>query len=168
MVHSLIQPHLPKSIHTTSRLKAPPRVQQVCQCLLDGLSNKEIATRLQISRHTVHVYIKDLYKLRRVHSRAELLSGYLKEASPLIWQDAILPRCDAKIPGRNFQKPDQNIAAIPPVPIIHPIARNKRFGSAKPNGKPLDTLLQPDDFQTKEHLDHSLAADTENSISAVR
>jgi DNA-binding CsgD family transcriptional regulator len=77
IVHSSIQPRLAElqqpSLHTLS-----PRLSQVLEGLIDGQSDKEIATRLGISHETVHVYVKNLFKLRGVHSRAELLSNMLK------------------------------------------------------------------------------------------
>lgn len=47
--------------------------------LLDGLSEKEIASRQKISRHTVHNHVKRIYSAYGVHSRAELLSKALSE-----------------------------------------------------------------------------------------
>ena len=47
--------------------------------LLGGLSEKEIAARQKISRHTVHNHVKRIYSAYGVHSRAELLSKALSE-----------------------------------------------------------------------------------------
>lgn len=55
-----------------------PRHVQTLALLLDGFSEKEIARRLGISPHTVHQYIKDLYKRYAVSSRAELLARHYK------------------------------------------------------------------------------------------
>ncbi len=57
-----------------------PRQRQTLELLLDGKSEKEIALRLAISRHTVHVYVKLLYKRFGVSSRAELLARWVQRA----------------------------------------------------------------------------------------
>jgi DNA-binding CsgD family transcriptional regulator len=54
-----------------------PAQQQVVQLLLRGLSEKEVAARLHLSSHTVHVHTKNIYRALDVHSRAELLTRYL-------------------------------------------------------------------------------------------
>jgi DNA-binding CsgD family transcriptional regulator len=51
-----------------------PRDREVLQLLCEGLSDKEIASRLSISRHTVNQRTKRLYRHFRVHSRAELIA----------------------------------------------------------------------------------------------
>lgn len=55
-----------------------PRQRQTLQCLLAGDSEKEVANKLQISRHTVHIYVKELYKRYQVSSRSELLAKCLR------------------------------------------------------------------------------------------
>jgi DNA-binding CsgD family transcriptional regulator len=45
---------------------------------LTGNAEKEIASRLAISKHTVHVYVKSLYKLFGVTSRGELLARWVQ------------------------------------------------------------------------------------------
>ena len=42
--------------------------------LLAGASEKEIARQLALSPHTVHGYVKDLYRHFGQHSRAALVS----------------------------------------------------------------------------------------------
>ena len=63
-----------------SRPAAPlaPRQRQTLELLLDGKSEKEIAHHLSISRHTVHVYVKMLYKRFGVSSRGELLARWVQ------------------------------------------------------------------------------------------
>jgi DNA-binding CsgD family transcriptional regulator len=51
-----------------------PRLRQVLASLAAGASEKEIAASLGLSTHTVHDYCKALYRVFKVHSRAELLS----------------------------------------------------------------------------------------------
>jgi DNA-binding CsgD family transcriptional regulator len=54
------------------------RERQTLELLLAGNAEKEIAQRLAISRHTVHVYVKSLYKCFGVCSRAELLARWVQ------------------------------------------------------------------------------------------
>jgi DNA-binding CsgD family transcriptional regulator len=56
-----------------------PRQVQTLELLLTGLSEKEIAKNLKISRHTVHVYVKSLYKRFNVNSRGELLAKWVRK-----------------------------------------------------------------------------------------
>lgn len=51
-----------------------PRVRQVLVALMEGDSEKEVALRLGISRHTVHEYVKRLHQRFEVASRGELLA----------------------------------------------------------------------------------------------
>ncbi|MDB5354660.1 MAG: Transcriptional regulator, LuxR family protein [Phycisphaerales bacterium] len=55
----------------------PPRVQQTLRRLLAGDAEKEIARHLGVSKHTVHVYVKALYRRFDVNSRGELLSRFV-------------------------------------------------------------------------------------------
>jgi DNA-binding NarL/FixJ family response regulator len=55
-----------------------PRLQQTLKHLLDGDSEKQIAAKLALSRHTVHVYVKGLYRHFGASSRGELLSRWVK------------------------------------------------------------------------------------------
>ena len=48
------------------------------QLLLGGHSEKQIAAKLSVSRHTVHVYVKDIYRRFGASSRAELLARWVK------------------------------------------------------------------------------------------
>jgi len=54
-----------------------PRMQQTLELLLAGDSEKQIAGKLKLSRHTVHVYVKALYRGFGVASRGELLSRFI-------------------------------------------------------------------------------------------
>lgn len=59
-----------------------PRVRQTLDRLLEGDSEKQIAAKLGVSRHTVHVYIKNLYRHFSVNSRGELLARFVRRALP--------------------------------------------------------------------------------------
>lgn len=53
------------------------RLAQTLELLLSGDGEKQIAAKLGLSRHTVHVYVKSLYKHFEVCSRAELLARWV-------------------------------------------------------------------------------------------
>lgn len=55
-----------------------PRQQQTLHRLLAGDSEKQIAARLGVSRHTIHVYVKPLYRHYDVNSRGELLARFVR------------------------------------------------------------------------------------------
>ena len=57
----------------------PPRHQQTLERLLIGDSEKQIAKHLRISPHTVHQYVKALYKRFAVSSRGELLARWVRD-----------------------------------------------------------------------------------------
>jgi DNA-binding NarL/FixJ family response regulator len=56
----------------------PPRLRQTLTHLVRGDSEKEVANRLGLSQHTIHVYVKQLYKRLKVNSRAELLAKFVR------------------------------------------------------------------------------------------
>jgi DNA-binding CsgD family transcriptional regulator len=56
----------------------PLRARQVLQCLLEGDSDKEIGTRLEISRFTVNFHTKVIYRHFGVSGRAELLALWVR------------------------------------------------------------------------------------------
>ena len=55
-----------------------PRHLHTLQYLLSGDSEKEIAARLGVSPHTVHVYVKGLYRHFNVASRGELTARFVR------------------------------------------------------------------------------------------
>jgi DNA-binding CsgD family transcriptional regulator len=57
-----------------------PRLRPVLRCLLQGDAEKEAATKLKLSRHTVHRYTQTIYRELNLHSRAELLAKYARLA----------------------------------------------------------------------------------------
>ena len=56
----------------------PPRLRQTLDALLEGDSEKQVAARLGLSRHTVHQYVKALYCRLDVGTRAELMARCLR------------------------------------------------------------------------------------------
>ena len=65
-----------------SPMDLAPRVRQVLCCLLEGDSDKQIASRLRLSVHTVNQYTKVIYCHFRVSGRAELLARWLRRHWP--------------------------------------------------------------------------------------
>jgi DNA-binding CsgD family transcriptional regulator len=59
--------------------------QQVLRMLLQGLSEKQVAAELSISRQTVHTHVKDIYRVLQVHSRAELLALFISQTVETPW-----------------------------------------------------------------------------------
>ena len=55
----------------------PPRLQPVLTHLLQGEGEKQIAVKLGLSRHTVHEYVKVIYRRLGVGSRGELLARFV-------------------------------------------------------------------------------------------
>jgi DNA-binding CsgD family transcriptional regulator len=58
----------------------PPRAREVLRHLLAGRSEKEVAYDMTLSRHTVHQYVKRIYRAHGVRSRGELLARLLSPA----------------------------------------------------------------------------------------
>jgi DNA-binding CsgD family transcriptional regulator len=58
------------------RLSAAER--RVFDLILYGHAEKEMARRLQISRHTVHCHVRRIYQVLDVRSRAELLAQFVR------------------------------------------------------------------------------------------
>jgi len=56
----------------------PPRLKCLLFELLEGDSEKEIANRLELSRHTIHEYVKAIYARLDVSSRSELMARWIR------------------------------------------------------------------------------------------
>ena len=64
---------------TDARVSAlPPRLKPVLKHLLQGEGEKQVAANLGLSRHTVHDYIKSLYRQLGVCSRGELMAAFVQ------------------------------------------------------------------------------------------
>jgi DNA-binding CsgD family transcriptional regulator len=55
-----------------------PRYRRVLRHLLTGESEKEIASQLGLSRHTIHEYVRALYRQFSVTSRSELMAQWVQ------------------------------------------------------------------------------------------
>jgi DNA-binding CsgD family transcriptional regulator len=64
--------------HEPSASTLPPRLRQTLEGLLEGLSEKQLADRLGISRATVHEYVTALYRRFGVSGRAELMARWIR------------------------------------------------------------------------------------------
>jgi DNA-binding CsgD family transcriptional regulator len=63
-----------------------PRLQQTLSSLLDGDSERQVATRLGLSQTTVHQYVMTLYRHFGVRSRAQLLAHALRRRHHERWK----------------------------------------------------------------------------------
>ena len=61
--------------------KLPPRLRQTAMDIIAGKSEKEIASHLRLSKHTVHHHIQRLHKHFNVSSRCELLPVLLDQSA---------------------------------------------------------------------------------------
>jgi DNA-binding NarL/FixJ family response regulator len=60
-------------------LSLSPRQRQTLQLLLDGNSEKQIASQMGLSPNTVHHYVKAIHRHLRVSSRSELLARWVRK-----------------------------------------------------------------------------------------
>ncbi len=74
---AMLAPSLP-AVEGTLRSRLSPRERQTLDLLLEGLSDKEIADRLDISPHTVNQYNKSIFRRFGVRSRTALLARLLR------------------------------------------------------------------------------------------
>jgi DNA-binding NarL/FixJ family response regulator len=59
-------------------LPMAPRLRQTLELLLAGDSEKQIAGKLKLSPHTIHDYVKSVYRRFNVCTRAELLALWVR------------------------------------------------------------------------------------------
>jgi DNA-binding NarL/FixJ family response regulator len=64
----------PPKLSPTLAAGLSPRLRDTLQLLLAGDSEKEVAGKLRLSPHTVHIHVKSLYKRLNVCTRAELMA----------------------------------------------------------------------------------------------
>jgi DNA-binding CsgD family transcriptional regulator len=58
--------------------RLPPRLKSVLEAIVAGDTEKQIALRLGLSRHTVHDYVKALHQKSGASCRADLLAYYYR------------------------------------------------------------------------------------------
>jgi len=71
----------PHGARPTVELKLSPRLRQTLDRLLAGDSEKQVARHLALSKNTVHVYVKALYREYNVNSRGELLAKFVNNGN---------------------------------------------------------------------------------------
>lgn len=54
------------------------REKEVVSAIVDGLSYKEIASRLFISMGTIHTHIRNIYRKLSAHSKAEVITKFMR------------------------------------------------------------------------------------------
>ena len=64
-----------------------PRLRQTLACLLEGDSEKQIASRLRVSQATTHEYVTALYRHFDVRSRAQLMAHAMKRLARTDWKE---------------------------------------------------------------------------------
>ncbi len=69
----------PDESSSPTRLDLTAREQEVLQCLVRGLSYKQVADHLEMSVETVRTHIRAIYKKLHVHSAAEAVARALRE-----------------------------------------------------------------------------------------
>jgi DNA-binding CsgD family transcriptional regulator len=55
------------------------RMREILALLVEGKSEKEVATHLGLSPHTVHIHVTRMYARLDVNSRAELLARFYRQ-----------------------------------------------------------------------------------------
>jgi DNA-binding CsgD family transcriptional regulator len=71
-------PFTPEMSYADPRVESlQPRLKKVLKQLLEGDSEKQVAYKLGLSPHTVHEYVKDIYRELEVSSRGELLAQFV-------------------------------------------------------------------------------------------
>lgn len=81
------------------------RQRQTLDLLLAGLCQKEIARHLGISPHTVHQYVKDLYRIHGVSSHAELLARLLVRTGAAAADDGVPAPATPPMPAAQMPPP---------------------------------------------------------------
>jgi DNA-binding CsgD family transcriptional regulator len=78
-VRSMLDEVAPKKPSSNLTSGLSKRMKDTLQHLLSGDSEKEVAAKLNLSPHTVHIHVKKLYKRLDVSSRAELMAKCLRK-----------------------------------------------------------------------------------------
>ena len=76
---SMLQEMAPQKLSFDLTRGFSKRMIETLQLLLAGDSEKEVANKLGLSQHTVHIHVKKLYKRLDVSSRAELMAKCLRK-----------------------------------------------------------------------------------------
>lgn len=79
MVVQAFQKPLPKTVVNANDYQLTSREQAVLDALVAGHLYKEIADQLNVSEHTVHFHIRNVYKKLQVRSRSQAIAKVLKK-----------------------------------------------------------------------------------------
>jgi DNA-binding CsgD family transcriptional regulator len=74
---SMLEEVSPQKISSDLTAGLSKRMKDTLEHLLSGDSEKEVAAKLDLSPHTVHIHVKNLYKRLGVCSRGELMAKCL-------------------------------------------------------------------------------------------
>jgi len=92
-------------------LKLSPRMRQTLDRLLAGDSEKQIARKFELSQHTVHVYVKAIYRGFDVSSRSELLARFVQV--PRVVRESVNDGRQSKAIAKPRAAADAKAAASP-------------------------------------------------------
>jgi DNA-binding CsgD family transcriptional regulator len=87
--HTELGPLVGRSLVSETEPRAEtlsPRLRQTLACLLEGDSEKQVASRLGVSQATTHEYVTMLYRHFGVRSRAQLMAHALKRMGRADWK----------------------------------------------------------------------------------
>jgi DNA-binding CsgD family transcriptional regulator len=88
--HTELGPLIGKSLVSDTEPRADtlsPRLRQTLACLLEGDSEKQVASRLGVSQATTHEYVTALYRHFGVRSRAQLMAHAIKRSARADWTE---------------------------------------------------------------------------------
>lgn len=63
-------------VDATTQVTLSPRESEILHLLAKGRLEKQIASELEISQHTVHTHIRSIYEKLQVHSHAQAVAKY--------------------------------------------------------------------------------------------
>ncbi len=78
LIHEEILPLVGSALSLGSKSQfrtLPPRLKQVFELLMRGCTEQRIAADLEISKHTVHDYVAEIYRRFEVRSRRDLIAA---------------------------------------------------------------------------------------------
>lgn len=70
-------------------MNLPRRLRQTLACLVEGDTEKQVASRLRVSHATAHQYVTALYRRFGVSGRAQLLAHVIKRIARREWRDGL-------------------------------------------------------------------------------
>ncbi len=71
--YTLMIPELAEVDLKPRKVQLPPRLAKIARLVVDGCTDKQIATHTGLSFSTVRTYVRQIYRRLNVHSRVELV-----------------------------------------------------------------------------------------------